>query len=69
MFRLSAWPWRSSMRLTALAASAITPKITSSGDSIDGGATSLLIASTMMKADMANRTTALTIAARISALA
>jgi len=52
-----------------LAASAITPKMISSGDSIDGGATRRLMASTMMKTDSANRTTAFTIAARISALA
>src|SRR6266700_2116169 len=65
MFRLSAWPCRKISRLIALAASATTPKTMSSGDSTAGGEVSLLTASTMMKTDMPNRTTALTIAARI----
>ncbi len=69
MFRLSDWPRRSTSRLAALAASAATPKPTSSGESTADGVISRSIASAMMNTDMAHKTTAFATAARISARA
>ena len=66
---LSAWPCRSSSSETPLPASATTPNTTITAGLTGDGAASRRAASTMMNTAMPNSTSALTVAARISARA
>ena len=68
-FRLSAWAWRSRISDAPLPASAMQPKTTITPVFTGGGAASRRAASTMMNVAMPSSSSALAVAARISARA